>query len=182
MSYLRQPARVTILAWNQGTGTPQTGDALNITGKLSKNCGAAEDLGNPTELDSVNFPGVYYYSLSNTQRDADHLTIAAQSTTVDVSIAPRFFEAVREQVNVVSMEDAVITASKIAAQAFAGDCLTVDGKTLAQAFSLICAVLLGQSSGFPNNPVFRSMNGVANRVVAQTDGEGNRTTVGLNPT
>lgn len=89
MSYIKNKAgqKFSVLAANNsGHGT--TGDAGNITAKISLDFGAAASLSdtNPTELDATNFPGVYVFDLTQAETDADVLTIKATSTTASVSI------------------------------------------------------------------------------------------------
>jgi hypothetical protein len=57
------------------------------------------------------------------------------------------------------------------------------GMTVRQAMRVITAALAGKASGLDlNMPVFRDVNDTANRIVAVTDENGNRTSVTLNTT
>jgi len=96
MSYIKNKAgqKIGLIANNLTTGLPQTGDAANITAKISKDFGAAASVSdtNPTELDAVNFPGVYVFDLTQSETNADVLTIKATSTTANVSLEIKTIE------------------------------------------------------------------------------------------
>ena len=90
MSYLKNTAsqKVNFLAINAATGLPVTGDAANITAKISLDSGAAASVAdtNPTELDATNFPGVYVFDLTQAETNADVLTIKSSSSTANVEM------------------------------------------------------------------------------------------------
>ena len=90
MSYLKNTAgqKVNFLAINAATGLPVTGDAANITAKISLDSGAAASVAdtNPTELDATNFPGVYVFDLTQGETNADVLTIKSSSSTANVEM------------------------------------------------------------------------------------------------
>jgi hypothetical protein len=96
MSYIKNKAgqKIGLIANNLTTGLPQTGDAANITAKISKDFGVAASVSdtNPTELDAVNFPGVYVFDLTQSETNADVLTIKATSTTANVSLEIKTIE------------------------------------------------------------------------------------------
>jgi len=96
MSYIKNKAgqKIGLIANNSTTGLPQTGDAANITAKISKDFGVAASVSdtNPTELDAVNFPGVYVFDLTQSETNADVLTIKATSTTANVSLEIKTIE------------------------------------------------------------------------------------------
>ena len=96
MSYIKNKAgqKIGLIANNLTTGLPQTGDAANITAKISKDFGVAASVSdtNPTELDAVNFPGVYVFELTQSETNADVLTIKATSTTANVSLEIKTIE------------------------------------------------------------------------------------------
>tara|TARA_Y100001934_G_scaffold127452_1_gene154803 strand:- start:494 stop:1567 length:1074 start_codon:yes stop_codon:yes gene_type:complete len=78
----------TVLAFNSTTGARVTGDAANITGKISRDDGtpgAITDT-NPTEVEG----GKYRFNLTggsvDSETDADKLEIYATSTTSDVLV------------------------------------------------------------------------------------------------
>lgn len=77
MALRRAEATRVYLVLRNSSVQPYTGQAANITAYLSKD-GAVPALlsGNPTELGSTNYPGVYYYDLTGTQMDADLVEIS----------------------------------------------------------------------------------------------------------
>ncbi len=88
MSYIKNKAnqKVSVIASTSG-GVPITGDAANITAKISLDFGAAASVAgtNPTELDATNFPGVYVFDLTQAETNADVITIKADSTTASAN-------------------------------------------------------------------------------------------------
>lgn len=90
MSYRKNTAgqKFNVLAINASTGLPITGDAANITAKISKDFGAFASLAdtNPTELDATNAAGVYVFDLSQAETNGDVLTVMPSSTTSNVQI------------------------------------------------------------------------------------------------
>lgn len=77
-----------VLAVNTTNGQPFTGDAANITAKISIDFGSFASLTdtNPTELDSTNAAGVYVFDLSQAETNGDVLTIMPSSSTANVQI------------------------------------------------------------------------------------------------
>lgn len=73
-----------VYAWNDTTHAPVTGDAANITAKISQDHGArnASNDVNPTELES----GYYLFDLTQGETDGDILTIIAVSGTANVQV------------------------------------------------------------------------------------------------
>lgn len=57
----------------------------------------------------------------------------------------------------------------------------IDGYQLAQILESIGAMLLGEVSGGPGSPVFKSMDGLATRVAMVADSNGNRSSVVITP-
>ena len=90
MSYQKNEAgqKFNILAINTSTGLPITGDAANITAKISIDFGSFASLTdtNPTELDATNAAGVYVFDLSQAETNGDVLTIMPSSATANVQI------------------------------------------------------------------------------------------------
>ena len=90
MSYLKNTAsqRFNVLAINSATGSYVTGDAANITAKISIDSAAFASVAdtNPTELDATNAPGVYVFDLSQAETNGDVLTIVPSSTTANVQM------------------------------------------------------------------------------------------------
>lgn len=73
-----------VYAWNATNNTAVTGDAANITAKLSKDYGTLTALGdtNPTELET----GFYLFDLTQAETDADDLYLVPVSGTVNVNV------------------------------------------------------------------------------------------------
>lgn len=78
-----------IEAWITATGLPKTGDAGQITAYIEKDAGGAvqtDDVA-PTEVDATNMPGVYRFTLTQAETNANEITIKAKSSTSGVQIA-----------------------------------------------------------------------------------------------
>ncbi len=90
MSYLKNTAsqKFNVLAINAATSLPVTGDAANITAKISLDSGAFSAVTdtNPTELDATNAPGVYVFDLSQAETNGDVLTVVPSSSTANVQM------------------------------------------------------------------------------------------------
>ncbi len=90
MSYQKNTAgqEFNVLAINTSTGLPITGDAANITAKISIDSAAFASVAdtNPTELDATNAAGVYVFDLSQAETNGNVLTIVPVSTTANVQI------------------------------------------------------------------------------------------------
>ena len=73
-----------VFAFDRADNTPKTGDAANITAKLSKNgaAGAATNDVNPTELES----GYYVFDLLQAETNYNHLAIIPVSATADIQV------------------------------------------------------------------------------------------------
>lgn len=73
-----------------GTDPSKTGDAANITAKISKDGGASASTNdvNPTELDSTNHKGIYLFDLTQAETNADMIIITADSSTSNIIIDP----------------------------------------------------------------------------------------------
>lgn len=82
--------KIPVFAWDTANRIPKTGDAANITGKISKDGGAAAstDDTNPTELDATNFPGIYIFDLTQAETNAEFVILQAKSSTTDIQILP----------------------------------------------------------------------------------------------
>ena len=78
-----------VYAWNDTTHAPVTGDAANITAKISQDgaAGSATTDTNPTELED----GYYVFDLTQGETNADLLLILPESSTSNVRVegAPR---------------------------------------------------------------------------------------------
>ena len=73
-----------VFAFDETDNTPVTGDAANITAKISKDAaaGVATNDTNPTELED----GYYYFALTQAETNADMLLILPESSTADVQV------------------------------------------------------------------------------------------------
>ena len=76
--------KVRIFAFNRTTNVPVTGDASNITCKVSKDNGAATALGdvNPTETED----GYYLFDLTQSETNAETLDFYPESSTPNVQV------------------------------------------------------------------------------------------------
>jgi len=76
--------KVRVFAFNRTTNVPVTGDAANITCKVSKDNGAATALTdvNPTETED----GYYLFDLTQTETNADTLDFYPESSTLNVQV------------------------------------------------------------------------------------------------
>jgi len=82
--------KLAVFAWDTTADTEKTGDAANITGRLSKDGAAmpATNDVNPTELDATNAPGVYVFDMTQAETNADLLVLFAKSSTANIKIEP----------------------------------------------------------------------------------------------
>ena len=73
-----------VFAFDRTDNTPKTGDAANITAKLSKDYGTLTAVGdtNPTELED----GYYLFDLTQAETNADVLHIFPESSTSDIQV------------------------------------------------------------------------------------------------
>lgn len=85
--------KLPIFAWDAGVQAPKTGDAANITARISKDGGAsaATNDANPTELDATNMKGIYLFDITETESNADMIALVAVSATAGVRIEPVIF-------------------------------------------------------------------------------------------
>lgn len=82
--------RVYFRAVDSATGTYKTGDAANLTAYVSKDYGSLTALTDTsaTELSSTNAPGVYWFDVSQSETNADHLLFTCTSSTSGVALIP----------------------------------------------------------------------------------------------
>jgi hypothetical protein len=91
-----------VFAFDHSTGVPVAGDAANITGKLTIDYAAPTALAdtNPTEDSDGN--GYYWFDITQTETDGDHLAINCESTTEDVTVLgdpPSVITTVRQTID-----------------------------------------------------------------------------------
>ena len=79
-----------VYAMNTLTGDPETGDAGNITGYISKDTAAAAQTNdvNPAELSAANMKGLYAFTLTQAETNCDLFALSAASSTANVMIDP----------------------------------------------------------------------------------------------
>lgn len=83
---------VIVFAWDNANGAPKTGDAANITGRVSKDSvdSAATNDVNPTEISAADHPGQYAFLMSQAETNCDLLGVTGVSTTADIDLQPVF--------------------------------------------------------------------------------------------
>jgi len=82
--------KVYIYEYDTENEAGKTNDAGNISGYISLDNGSLNALNTstPTEVDSTDAPGLYYFDLTQSETNADHILIVAKTTTSDVHIEP----------------------------------------------------------------------------------------------
>jgi hypothetical protein len=85
--------KLPIYAYVLATGAPVTGHASDITCQISKDYGshAATGTAHPTELDSTNLPGWYYFPLTQAETNCDCLI----ASPVDGNVSPAIIQPVK---------------------------------------------------------------------------------------
>jgi hypothetical protein len=114
--------KVAVYAWDTVNRVAKTGDAANITGKISKDGGgqATTDDVNPTELDATNFPGVYLFDMATAETNADFIILQAKTTTTGIAILPVLIYTG------ISADMASISGSSTAADKLEASALTIE--------------------------------------------------------
>ena len=76
--------KIIVFAFDETDNTPKTGDAVQITAKVSKDYGAASAITdtNPTEIED----GYYAFDLSQAETNADTLLFLPESSTADIQV------------------------------------------------------------------------------------------------
>jgi hypothetical protein len=82
--------KVAVYAYDSTTGLPITGDAANITARISLDGAAVaqSDDVNPTELDATYAEGVYVFDLTQAETNCDLFVLSAESSTANIICAP----------------------------------------------------------------------------------------------
>jgi hypothetical protein len=96
---------ITMLAIDTATGKPKTGDAANLTAYVSKDDGAVTVLGDVSaaETDATNAKGLYAWTLTQAETNADKLVFSGKSTTTNVELIPVIVYTISEMdANIVS--------------------------------------------------------------------------------
>lgn len=78
--------KIAVYAYDTATGAPVTGDAANITGKLSKD-GASQASTNDTNPSEIG-DGEYVFDMTQAETSADLLVLTVSSATPNVRIEP----------------------------------------------------------------------------------------------
>lgn len=73
-----------------GSDASKTGDAANITARISKDGGASAATNdvNPTELDSTNHKGIYIFDLTQAETNANMIVVTPDSSTSNILLDP----------------------------------------------------------------------------------------------
>jgi hypothetical protein len=150
-----------------GTNPSKTGDAANITAKISKDGGATASTNdtNPAELSSTDAPGVYIFDLTQAETDAEMIVIYPVSATANILLDPIAILTIPTTEN---NADALLDRA-------AG---VETGLTPRQAMRLIAAASAGKLSGAATTTlVIRNIADDKDRITATVDADGNRTTI-----
>lgn len=91
--------KVAVFAWDTVNRVPKTGDAANITAKISLDCAdpASSNDVNPTELDATDAPGIYVFDVTQAETNVSFFILYPHSTTTGISILPVFIYPVIQQ-------------------------------------------------------------------------------------
>jgi hypothetical protein len=103
--------KILIFAWDSIAEAPKTG-LTNITGYISLDGGTPVALsGNASEVDATNMPGIYSWTPSQAQTNADDIYVVSKSVTAGVQIDPvRVSTRAADAVNSYSFATASTTA------------------------------------------------------------------------
>jgi hypothetical protein len=75
---------VDFVEWDLANNAPKTGDAANITVRISKDGGTlTAATNNPVEVDATNAPGLYRITLTASEMDANTIEVVPKSTTAN---------------------------------------------------------------------------------------------------
>lgn len=83
---------IAVFAYDSTDGSARTGDAANITAQISLDGGtaAATNDTNPTELDATDHPGVYLFTMTQAETNADLVNLTPVSATANILLEPVF--------------------------------------------------------------------------------------------
>jgi len=188
-------------------GLAVTGDAANITAKISRDGGAVMDLADahPVEINSSVFPGIYIFDVSQTETNANLILFGAFSSTATVLFDPQLIytrveqsgdayvatqsllqfaaandsavDMVRQQTDRLSFSGYNVNA-KLSADGL--DDITVEsGMNARQALALGSAVLFGNFAKSGNVFTFRAANNPGTARVAVSTATNSRTVLTL---
>jgi hypothetical protein len=182
------PRTFFLYAYNYATGSPQTGDANNITVyKAEDNNSPVQITATIVEIDSTNMPGWYRFT---TTLNGDSVALSARSSTsgVNVIVAGLYLNngAIPSAVagsagGLPVIGQAPLTNLDIPVSSV-GTSVEVDGYTPLQHLAIQSAVLAGELTGTSTSVVIKSIDDLAvTRVYAEVDEYGNRISVTVNP-
>lgn len=79
-----------VYAWDSVNKVPKTGDASNITARISKDGGASAQTNdvNPTEIDATYMKGLYAFDATQAESNANAILVSAVSSTSGIVIEP----------------------------------------------------------------------------------------------
>jgi hypothetical protein len=155
-----QAGKVAVFAWDGAAGAPKTGDAANITAKISIDGGSAASVTdtNPVEIDDTDMPGVYVFDLSASETNGDMLVVQAVSSSNDISIRP------------------VTIYTRALGELVEGSLTTID------VMRILLAAMAGKTAGGGTQTLkFRDLADTKDRILATVDTNRNRTSITLDP-
>jgi len=79
---------VCYTAWDANANAGKTGDAANHTLRLVRDGTESIPTNSPSEVDSVNCPGLYQINLTSEEMNCNMITISGKSSSTAVSIIP----------------------------------------------------------------------------------------------
>jgi len=79
---------VIVYAWDSANGVPKTGDAANITGRVSKDSIDSAATNDPTPTEIANAAGQYAFLMTQAETNCDLFGLTATSSTADVDLQP----------------------------------------------------------------------------------------------
>lgn len=84
--------KVAVYAFGTVAGVGKSGDAANITARITKDGGAsaATNDANPTEIDATFMPGLYLFDMTQAETNADLVIVHPLTVTADIQIEPIF--------------------------------------------------------------------------------------------
>ncbi len=121
--------KLTVFAFDATTSLPKTGDAANLTAYLDKDDAGLNALTDTSaaEIDATNAKGYYRFDVSQSESNADKILFTCKSSTANIvvvavpavvyTVPPNFTALVIDSSGNVVLQDASLTAAKIAADA-----------------------------------------------------------------
>ena len=94
------------IAWDKENEEGKTGDASNHSLVLIKGVTAVSVTNTPTEIDSVNCPGMYNILLTASENNGSFITLAGKSSTTDIRIIPKSWS---NQINMKQLNEQLLS-------------------------------------------------------------------------